>query len=79
MARTFETPKGTRDFLPEEMRIRNAVFERLRRAFLAVWFDELDTPAFEYLALTPVGTGCRARNLFGLPTKAIGGWSALRP
>lgn len=57
MAKTFETPKGTRDFLPEEMRVRSAVFERLRRAFRLFGFDELDTPAFEYLEVLTLKAG----------------------
>lgn len=57
MAKTFETPKGTRDFLPEEMRVRSAVFDRLRRAFRLFGFDELDTPAFEYLEVLTLKAG----------------------
>lgn len=57
MAKTFETPKGTRDFLPEEMRVRTAVFDRLRRAFRLFGFDELDTPAFEYLEVLTLKAG----------------------
>ena len=57
MAKTFETPKGTRDFLPDEMRVRTAVFDRLRRAFQLFGFDELDTPAFEYLEVLTLKAG----------------------
>lgn len=57
MGKTFETPKGTRDFLPDEMRIRSAVFERLRRAFQLFGFEELDTPAFEYLEVLTLKAG----------------------
>ena len=57
MAKTFETPKGTRDFLPEEMRVRSAVFDRLRRAFQLFGFEELDTPAFEYLEVLTLKAG----------------------
>ncbi|HND10036.1 MAG TPA: histidine--tRNA ligase [Pseudomonadota bacterium] len=70
MARTFETPKGTRDFLPEEMRIRNAVFERLRRAFRLFGFDELDTPAFEYLEVLTLKSGPAAeREIYSFTDK----------
>jgi len=70
MARTFETPKGTRDFLPEEMRIRNAVFERLRRAFRLFGFDELDTPAFEYLEVLTLKSGPAAeREIYSFEDK----------
>lgn len=57
MARTFDTPKGTRDFLPEEMRLRTAVFERLVRSFRLFGYDELDTPAFEYLEVLTLKAG----------------------
>ena len=33
MAKKYETPKGTRDYLPSDMRTRRAVFDRLRRYF----------------------------------------------
>ncbi len=70
MARTFETPKGTRDFLPEEMRIRNAVFDRLRRAFRLFGFDELDTPAFEYLEVLTLKSGPAAeREIYSFTDK----------
>ncbi len=72
MAKTFETPKGTRDFLPEEMRVRNAVFERLRRAFRLFGFDELDTPAFEYLEVLTLKAGPAAER----PFLSYAGWPA---
>jgi histidyl-tRNA synthetase len=62
MAKKFETPKGTRDFLPEEMRTRRAVFDKLRRAFELHGFDELDTPAFEYLEVLTLKSGPGAEN-----------------
>jgi histidyl-tRNA synthetase len=58
----FETPKGTRDFLPEEMRTRRAVFDRLRRYFELYGFEELDTPAFEYLEVLTLKSGPGAEN-----------------
>lgn len=70
MAKTFETPKGTRDFLPEEMRVRTAVFDRLRRAFRLFGFDELDTPAFEYLEVLTLKAGPAAeREIYSFTDK----------
>lgn len=70
MARIFETPKGTRDFPPEEMRVRNAVFDRLRRAFRLFGFDELDTPAFEYLEVLTLKSGPAAeREIYSFTDK----------
>jgi histidyl-tRNA synthetase len=57
MAKTFQTPKGTRDFLPAEMIVRRAVFDKLRRTFELYGFDELDTPAFEYLEVLTLKSG----------------------
>ncbi len=62
MSKTFETPKGTRDFLPAQMRTRRVVFEKLRRAFERYGFEELDTPAFEYLEVLTLKSGPAAEN-----------------
>lgn len=40
-------PRGTRDFLPDEMRIRSHIIERIRKVFEAHGFEEMDTPAIE--------------------------------
>lgn len=40
-------PKGTRDFLPEQMRSRLWVIDRLRHVFTRFGFEPLETPAFE--------------------------------
>jgi histidyl-tRNA synthetase len=40
-------PKGTRDFLPDAMRNRLAVIDRLRDVFARFGFEPLETPAFE--------------------------------
>lgn len=39
--------KGTRDFLPDQMRTRLAVIDRLRQVFARYGFEPLETPAFE--------------------------------
>ena len=39
--------KGTRDFLPDAMRNRLAVIDRLREVFARFGFEPLETPAFE--------------------------------
>src|SRR3954467_1175476 len=62
MAKKYETPKGTRDFLPADMRTRRAVFDRLRRYFELYGFEELDTPAFEYLEVLTLKSGPNAEN-----------------
>src|SRR5215471_13897766 len=62
MAKKYETPKGTRDYLPTDMRTRRAVFDRLRRYFELYGFEELDTPAFEYLEVLTLKSGPAAEN-----------------
>ncbi len=44
----LETPPGTRDFLPEEMRRRQALIDKIRDTFELYGFSPLETPAFEY-------------------------------
>ncbi len=40
-------PKGTRDFLPNEMKIRNLMFNLIRKVFEKYGGVEIDTPVFE--------------------------------
>ncbi len=47
----FQTPKGTRDFLPPEMIKRQFIFNTLRKVFESYGYDPLETPAFEYWEL----------------------------
>jgi histidyl-tRNA synthetase len=43
----FQPPKGTRDFLPEEMFRRNIVSNKIRKIFENYGYGEICTPAFE--------------------------------
>ena len=43
----IQTPKGTRDFLPQEMILRQKVFDTARKVFERFGFEPLETPAFE--------------------------------
>ncbi len=42
-------PSGTRDFLPEEVKLREAVFSTVKKVFESFGFLPLETPAFERL------------------------------
>ena len=42
-------PKGTRDFLPEEVAKRNYIFDTIKKVFRKYGFQQIDTPAFERL------------------------------
>jgi len=51
-ARTkFKPPRGTRDFMPEDMMRREYVFGTVRKVFESFGFRPLETPAFESLEL----------------------------
>ncbi len=43
----FQPPRGTRDFLPEEMSRRQYIIDTVRKVFDTFGFEQLDTPAFE--------------------------------
>ena len=47
----FQRPKGTEDFYPEDMNIRNKVFDSLRSTVASFGYNEISTPAFETLQL----------------------------
>ena len=40
----MQPPKGTRDFLPEEMILRRRVMETIRDCFVLYGFVEIDSP-----------------------------------
>ncbi|MAH42416.1 histidine--tRNA ligase [archaeon] len=47
----FKPPKGTRDFLPADMKVRRWVFDVARKVFEKYNLGEVETPAFESLEL----------------------------
>jgi len=51
------TPRGTRDYLPEECEKRRRVINDLRRVFESYGYGEVITPAFEHLELLEVKAG----------------------
>lgn len=53
----FKTPRGTRDFLPEEMARRREVFESIRKVFEGYGYGEVCTPAFEDFELLAKKSG----------------------
>jgi histidyl-tRNA synthetase len=44
-------PRGTRDFYPDDMRLRSWLFERFRSTALAFGFEEVDAPVVEHAEL----------------------------
>jgi len=51
MSENFQPPRGTRDFLPEEMIRREFVINTFKRVFEAYGFSPFETPAFENFEL----------------------------
>ena len=51
MSEKFQTPRGTRDFLPGEMIKRDYVINTLKKTFESFGFDPFETPAFENFEL----------------------------
>jgi histidyl-tRNA synthetase len=58
----YQPPRGTRDFLPEEMYKRNWVLDRVKEVFEAYGFEPLGTPAFESWELLKVKSGADVIN-----------------
>lgn len=76
----FQRPKGTRDFLPVEMALRQAVATRVRQTFAAYGFQELATPTFEDFALLAHRSGEEIRErMFTFTGKSGDTEYALRP
>lgn len=53
----LQPPRGTRDFLPEEMIRRNRVLDIVTRVFESYGYDPLGTPAFENWELLKLKSG----------------------
>ena len=53
----FTRPRGTRDFLFEEMRERKQAESTLRRIFESYGYQEIKTPLFEELKLFTTKSG----------------------
>ncbi|HIH88828.1 TPA: histidine--tRNA ligase [Candidatus Bathyarchaeota archaeon] len=53
----YQPPRGTRDFLPDEMYKRNWVLERICEVYEAYGFEPLGTPAFESWELLKMKSG----------------------
>jgi histidyl-tRNA synthetase len=75
----IQAVKGTRDFYPDEMRLRNWIMDAWRRVSLRNGFEEYDAPIFEYLDLFTIKSGQEiAEQLFNLTDRG-GRALAIRP
>jgi len=74
----FGKPRGTRDFLPEEMKIRREIMDRIRAIFELHGFEEMDTPALElWEVLATKGGEEVERQIYKFQDKG-GRWLGLR-
>ena len=55
-------PKGTRDFLPEEMNQRQYVLEKIRKVYEKYGFGPMQTPVFESWEVLKAKSGEEAKN-----------------
>lgn len=60
---TLQTPKGFRDFLPKEARVRQFVASKVREVFERFGFEPLETPTIEYASILLEKYGTEADKL----------------
>jgi len=53
----LQRPRGTRDYLPDEMRVREQVIKKFKETFELYGYGEVLTPAFEHLELLEAKAG----------------------
>ncbi|RLE72117.1 MAG: histidine--tRNA ligase [Thermoprotei archaeon] len=75
----IQKPRGTRDFLPEEMSRRRYVEDRLRKIFRSFGYREVQTPTFEHLELFTAKSGESIVNEMYVFRDKSGRELALRP
>ena len=75
----IKSVKGTRDFYPDDMRLRNWIVDTWREVSLRNGFEEYDAPIFEYLDLFTIKSGEEiAQQLFSFTDRG-GRDLAIRP
>jgi histidyl-tRNA synthetase len=78
MSSRYEVPRGTRDFLPDDMAVRNHVERIVRATFESYGFQQIQTPTFELYDLFAAQSGEEIReSMFTFASDA--GRYALRP
>jgi len=74
-----EIPKGVRDLLPQEVKIRRQIEKKAARIFSAHGYEEVITPAFEFMEVVETGAGENLRKELFLFMDREGGILSLRP
>ena len=75
----FRRPKGTRDFLPEDMKFRRHIEKTIRKVFESYSYEEILTPTFEYFDLIAEKSGEEIRRSVYVFEDKGGRTLALRP
>lgn len=75
--RNREIPRGLRDLLPDEVKVRRKIEKQAAALFKSYGYEEVITPTFEFLEVVETGTNMR-ENLF-LFMDREGGILSLRP
>ena len=75
----IQPPKGTRDFYPQDMVVRNWIIDGWKKVSVRNGFEEYDGPIFEYLKMFQIKSGDEiAQQLFSLKDRG-GRDLAIRP
>jgi len=74
-----QIPKGLRDLLPDEVKVKREIEKKATKLFRSYGYEEVITPAFEFLEIIETGTGEKIREELFLFMDREGGILALRP
>lgn len=77
--RNREIPKGLRDLLPDEVKIKRNIEKQAVSLFAKYGYEEVITPTFEYLEVVESGAGSNIREELFLFMDREGGILSLRP
>lgn len=77
--RNREIPKGLRDLLPDEVKIKRNIERQAISLFTQYGYEEVITPAFEFLEVVESGAGSNIREELFLFMDREGGIVSLRP
>lgn len=77
--RNREIPKGLRDLLPDEVKIKRNIENQAVSLFSRYGYEEVITPTFEYLEVVESGAGSNIREELFLFMDREGGILSLRP
>jgi ATP phosphoribosyltransferase regulatory subunit len=58
-----DVPKGLRDMLPDEVKVKRNIEKKAARLFSSYGYQEVITPTFEFLEVIESGAGKNMRGL----------------